>query len=57
MGLNTCEMWSNGIKIAFISKTYKKIAQRLKAWLPEPKAAGGWGGRPQTPDCDTFEVH
>ena len=28
MALNTCEMWSNGIKIAFFLKTLRKIAQR-----------------------------
>ena len=22
-----------------------------------PKASGGWGLRPQTPVCDTFELH
>ena len=49
---------ANGIKIAFTSKNYKKIAQRLRAWAPEPKASSGWlEGRPQTPVCDTFEVH
>ena len=43
MALNTCETWSNGIKIAFFSKTLRKIAQRLRL-------------RPQTPICDTFEL-
>ena len=43
MALNTCEMWSNGIKIAFFSKKLQKIAQ----WL---------GLRSQTSVCDTFEL-
>ena len=32
--LNTCEMWSNGIKIAFFSKKFQKIAQRLGVFVP-----------------------
>ena len=35
MALNTCEMWSNSIKIAFFSKNYKKR-----------QAAGGFAPRP-----------
>ena len=31
MALNTCDMWSNGIKIAFYFKKLQKIAQRLGA--------------------------
>ena len=31
MVLNTCEMRSNGVEIAFFSKTFQKIAQRLGA--------------------------
>ena len=42
MVLNTCEMWSKGIKIAFFSKKFQKIAQRLGASSPDPL-------------CDTFE--
>ena len=42
MALNTCEMWSNGIKIAFFSKNVQKLHS-------------GWGLPPQTPVCDTFE--
>ena len=41
MVLNTCEMWSNGIKIVFFPKNYKKIAKQL-------------GFRPQTSICDTI---
>ena len=41
MALNTCEMRSNGIKIAFFSQKLRKIAQRLC---------------PQTPVCDTFDL-
>ena len=29
MAMNTCEMWSNAIKIAFFSKKLTKIAQRF----------------------------
>ena len=50
MALNTCEMWSNGIKIVFFPKNYEK-------------SPSGWGLRPQipiasrvTPVCDTFEL-
>ena len=45
MALNTSEMWFNGIKIGvFSKKDYKK-------------SSNGWGLRPQTPVCDTFELH
>ena len=44
MALNMCEMWFNGIKIAFFPKNYKK-------------SPNSWGLRPQTPVCDTFELH
>ena len=33
VALNTCKMWSNGIKIAFF---FQKIVQRLGASLPDP---------------------
>ena len=56
MAMNTCEMWSNGIKKALFSKTLRKIAQRLEAWPPDPKASGRWGLRPQIPVYDTFEL-
>ena len=46
MVLNTCEMWSNDIKIAFFFKKLWKIAQR-------PPAAGG---STSDPVCDTFEL-
>ena len=51
--MNTCEMWSNGIKIAFFAKKLRKIAQRLGT---SPIASGGRGLRPQTPVCVTFEL-
>ena len=35
MILNTCEMWSNGIKIAFFPKKWKKIAKHL-GLRPQP---------------------
>ena len=47
MALNTCEMWSNGIKIAFFSKKLLKIAQRLGALPPDPKSSEA----PKTPVC------
>ena len=43
MALNTCEMWSNGIKIAFFRKNYEK-------------SPSCWELRPHTPVCDTFEL-
>ena len=50
-------MRSNGIKIAFFSKTLGKIAQRLGASPQTPIVSGGWELRLQTPVCDTFELH
>ena len=44
MALKTCEMWSDGSKKVFFPKNYKK-------------SPGGWGLCPQTPSCDTFELH
>ena len=36
----------------------KLLFTDLKAtWPPDLKASGGWEGRPQTPVCDTFELH
>ena len=43
MTMNTCKIWSNGIKIALLPKKYKK-------------SPCGWGFCPQTPVCDTFEL-
>ena len=43
MALNSCEMWLNGIKIAFLFETYKK-------------SPSGWKLRLQTPACDTLEL-
>ena len=42
MAVNACEIWSNGIKIAFFSKNLQKLPS-------------SWGLCPQTPICDTFE--
>ena len=53
MAVNTCEMWSTRIKIAFFPKTYKN---RPVAGLQKPPiATGRWGLLPHTPICDTFE--
>ena len=57
MALNTCEMWSNGIKIAFFPKTYKNCPAAEGFATQTPIATGGWGLRPQTPVCDTFEYN
>ena len=38
MALNMCEMWFNGIKIAFFSKKLQKIAQQLGASPPDPQS-------------------
>ena len=43
MALNMCEVWFNGIKIAFFSKKLQKIAQQQGASPPDPR--------------DTFELH
>ena len=58
MALNTCEMWCNGIKIAFFfQKKKQKIAQRQGILPPDPQNLRGWVPCPQTPVCDTFELH
>ena len=57
MALNTCKMWSNGLKIAFFPKNCKKSHNGWGFRPQTPKATGGWGPRPQTPVCDTFELH
>ena len=54
MALNTCETWSNAIKIASFSK---KSPSGWGLCLQTPKASGDWGIRPQTPVCDTFEFY
>ena len=42
MALNTCEMWSNGIKIAIFSKKFQKTAQRLGASSPDHRLWHVW---------------
>ena len=56
MALNTCEMWSNGIKIAFFPKNYKKLTAAGGFTPQAPIASGGWGLRPQTSVLDSFQV-
>ena len=58
MALNMCEMWFNGIKIAFFfQKTTKNrsTAGGFAPRPPKPPAAGDPAPRP--PVCDTFELH
>ena len=55
MVVNTCEMWSNGIKIAFFSKNLQKSPSGWGLCPQTPIATGGWGFRPQTLVCGTFE--
>ena len=55
MAVNTCEIWSNGIKKAFFSKNLQKSSSGWELRPQTPIAPGGWGLRPQTPVCDTFE--
>ena len=55
MALNTCKMWSNGIKIAFFSKNFQKSPSGWGLSPQTPIAAGGWRLRTQTPVCGTFE--
>ena len=53
MVLNTSEMWSNGIEIAFFSKNRpadESFAPRT------PIASGSWGLCAQTPVFDTIEL-
>ena len=55
MAPNSCEMRSNGIKIAFFSKNLQKLPSGWGLCPQTPIAIGGWGLCPQTPACDTFE--
>ena len=55
MVLNTCEMWSNRIKIAFFSKNLQKSPSGWGLCPQTPIASGSWGLCPQTPLWDTFE--
>ena len=58
MALNMCEMWFDGIKIAFFSKITKKSPNSWGLRPQTPKSSGGWGPRPSKLDvCDTFELH
>ena len=55
MAVNTCEMWSNGIKIAFFSKNLQK-PPTAGGFAPRPHSHRQLGATPpQTPVCDTFE--
>ena len=42
MALNMCEVWFNGIKIAFFSKKLQKIAQQLEALPTDPRLWYVW---------------
>ena len=42
MVLNMCEVWFNGIKIAFFTKKLQKIAQQLGASPPDPRLWYVW---------------
>ena len=53
MALNTCEIWFNGIKIAFL---FLKIAQRLGASPPDPQSLRRLGTPPPTPPLRYFWV-
>ena len=55
MAVNTCEMWSNGSKIAFFFKNLQKSPSGWELCPQTPIATGGWGLRPQTPVCGAFE--
>ena len=57
MALNTSEMWSKGIKIAFYFKNLQKIAQRMGLRPKTPRASGGGELRTKTVVCDAFELH
>ena len=46
MALNMCEMWFNGIKVAFFSKKFQKIAQQLGASPPDPQIIRPLGAPP-----------
>ena len=54
MAVNTCVMWSNGIKIAFFQKL-TKIASGLGALSPDLHSPRQLEAPPPDPACDTFE--
>ena len=54
MALNTCEMWFNGIKIAFFPKIYKKSPNGWALFPLAPEASGGWRPAPRSLVCDTL---
>ena len=54
---NLFELWSNGIKIAFFPKNYKKLLSGCGFRPKTPIASSGWELCPQIPACDTFELH
>ena len=56
MALNTCEMWSKGIKIASFPKKLRKIAQRLGALPPDLHSLRRRGLHPHTPVWVMFEL-
>ena len=49
MALNKCEMWFNGIKIAFFSKKLQKIALQVGASPPDPQSLRPLGAQPPDP--------
>ena len=56
--LKTCaECDSMALKCFFFPKNYKKLPNSRGLCLQTLKASGRWGPRPQTPVCDTFELH
>ena len=55
MALNTGELWSNWIKIAFFTENLQKSPSGWGLCAQTPVATGGWGLRPQTPIFDLFE--
>ena len=54
MALNTCEMWFNGIKIAFFSKKLQKNRPAAGGFAPRPPKPPA---DPRPPICDTVELH
>ena len=56
MALNTYEMCSNGIKLAFFPKNYEKLLSSWGLFPQTPITSGGSGLRPQIPVCNTFDL-
>ena len=58
MAINMCEMWFNGIKIAFFFQKITKNRLTAEGFAPRPpKLPAAGGPAPRPPVCDMLEIH